>query len=67
MFGEMSFLMDDHKTSSTVVAHQDVEVMYIERESLEKILGENDGLAARFYRTAAITLADRLKSQTQNS
>ena len=67
MFGEMSFLMDDHKTSTTVVAHQEVEVMFIERDMLEKILDENHGLAARFYKTAAITLADRLKSQTHNS
>ena len=67
MFGEMSFLMDDHKTTSTVVAHKDVEVMFVDRETLDKLLEENDGLAARFYKTAAITLAQRLKSQSKHS
>ena len=65
MFGEMSYLMDDHKTTSTVVAHEDVETMFIDREALDKLLEENEGLAARFYKTAAITLAQRLRSQTQ--
>ena len=67
MFGEMSYLMDDHKTTSTVIAHDEVEVMFIEREALDALLGSNDGLAARFYKTAAITLAERLKSRIQNS
>jgi len=64
MFGEMSFLMDDHKSTSAVVAHEDVEAMFIDRQALDKLLNKNDGLAARFYKTAAITLAQRLKSQT---
>jgi len=67
MFGEMSFLMNDHKTTSSVLAHDDVEVMFIERDALNKLLEENNGLAARFYKTAAITLAQRLRSQTRNS
>jgi len=67
IFGEMSFLMNDHKTTSSVIAHDDVEVMFIDRESLDALLQENNGLAARFYKTAAITLAQRLKSQTENS
>ena len=66
MFGEMSYLMDDHKTTSKVIAHSDVEVMFISRDALDELLAANDGLAARFYKTAAITLAQRLKSQTQS-
>jgi len=66
MFGEMSYLMDDHKTTSAVIAHKDVEVMFVDRQTLDKLLDENDGLAARFYKTAAITLAQRLKSQTHS-
>ena len=67
MFGEMSFLMDDHKATTAVIAHDDVEVMFIDRKSLDALLEQNDGLAARFYKTAAITLAQRLKAQIQNS
>ena len=66
MFGEMSYLMNNHKATSSVIAHDGVEVMFIDREALDKLLEENNGLAARFYKTAAITLAQRLKSQTQS-
>ena len=66
IFGEISFLMNDHKTTSSVIAHDDVEVMFIDRETLDALLEENDGLAARFFKTAAITLAQRLRSQTEN-
>jgi len=67
MFAEMSYLLADHKATSAVVAHQDVEAMLVDRETLDRLLAENEGLAARFYKTAAITLAERLKSQTQSS
>jgi len=65
VFGEMSYLMDDHKTTSAIVANEDVEAMFVERHKLDNLLDENDGLAARFFKTVAITLAQRLKSQTQ--
>ena len=66
VFGEMSFLMNDHKTTSAVIAHSDVEAMFVNRDTMNKLLDENDGLAARFYKTVAITLAERLKSQTHS-
>lgn len=64
--GEMSFILDDHRSTTSVVAFHDTEALFIERDELVSLLDENDGFAARFYKMVALTLANRLKAQTQS-
>jgi CRP-like cAMP-binding protein len=60
MFGEISFLSDD-RASATVTADGEVEVLEIDRDAMEALLGSNEGLASRFYHTTSVTLIRRLR------
>lgn len=61
MFGEVS-LMDHEATSATASAKQACDVLMVPHEVVEKLLAEDEGFAARFFRTVATTLATRLRS-----
>jgi CRP-like cAMP-binding protein len=60
--GEMSFV-DSRPTSASVVALEDSLVLSIPRTSLNERL-KDPGFAARFYRSLAVFLADRLRNTT---
>jgi CRP/FNR family cyclic AMP-dependent transcriptional regulator len=64
MFGEISFL-GETEASANVIANKDVEVLVVDGEQMDDLLSINEGFAARFYRTAAVTLAQRLRFQTR--
>ena len=61
MFGEVSF-MDHADTSASASAVKDAEVLEVPREVLETLLDQDADLAARFYRTVAMTLAKRIRA-----
>jgi CRP-like cAMP-binding protein len=58
LVGEVSFL-DGSPTSASVVAH--TEVTAYEFEGLEELLAAEPALAAGFYHSLAVTLAQRLR------
>jgi CRP-like cAMP-binding protein len=62
MFGEMSFLGEE-EASATVIANKELECIVIDGDVLDEVLELHQGLAARFYHTAAVTLARRLRFQ----
>ena len=65
VFGEMSML-DDAPVSAAVVADGLVDVIRIERADLEQVLGQDEKLGKRFYRSLAETLAKRLRATNRN-
>jgi CRP/FNR family cyclic AMP-dependent transcriptional regulator len=58
--GEMSFL-EDAPASANVVAQQDVDAFYIDRQTLESLFELFPHLASRFYRSLAMNLSRRLR------
>lgn len=62
-FGEMA-LLDDSKTSARVVADGEVHCLVLYRTDFLQLVGSNDKLAAKVYRSFAKTLADRLRKTT---
>ena len=59
-FGEMSF-MDGRPRSANVVALEDTELLRIERETLERLLSSDPGIALKFYRNLARALVGKLR------
>jgi CRP-like cAMP-binding protein len=64
MIGEVSF-MDHADTSATASAVEDVETLEVPREVLDEMIAADEGFAARFFRTIAMTLARRIRSQNR--
>lgn len=64
LFGEMS-LIEDALTSASVVAESDVELLVIRRADFEKLLGENEALALKVYKSFCRTLSERLRRTSQ--
>ena len=64
MFGEISFI-DHAETSASALAFKDTEILKVEREALETLLEQDPHLAARFYRTVAMTLARRIRASNK--
>jgi len=62
MFGEMSFLGEE-EASATVIANKEVEAIVIDGVIMDEVLELHHDFAARFYHTAAVTLARRLRFQ----
>jgi CRP-like cAMP-binding protein len=58
-FGEMSFL-EGTGASATVVADDDVEVDVIDGPDVQHLLDTHHAFAARFYRSLAVALSQRL-------
>ena len=63
VLGEISFV-DSRPPSATVQAVDDAHVLAISRRVLGRRLEQNAEFAARFYRSLAVFLADRLRSTT---
>lgn len=63
VLGEMSFV-DSRPPSASVRAKRDSIVLAISREELREKLEEDTGFAARFYRSIAAFLTDRLRTTT---
>jgi CRP/FNR family transcriptional regulator, cyclic AMP receptor protein len=66
MAGEMSFV-DARPPSATVTAHDDAVVYTIPRRTLADALEKNPGFGARFYKSVATFLSDRLRNATDAS
>jgi len=64
IFGEVSF-MDHADTSASASAVKDAEVLEVPRDVLEPLLEQDADLAARFYRTIAMTLARRIRASNR--
>ena len=60
LFGEMS-LIDDALTSASVVAETDLELLVIKRADFENLLGQNEALALKVYKSFCRTLSERLR------
>jgi CRP-like cAMP-binding protein len=60
IFGEMSFV-EEALASASVVAEETSEVDCLDESEFESLLGADPDLAARFYRSLACTLAERLR------
>lgn len=63
MAGEMSFV-DARPPSATVTAREDSVVYAIERSALADALERNTGFGARFYKSVAMFLSDRVRMAT---
>jgi extracellular factor (EF) 3-hydroxypalmitic acid methyl ester biosynthesis protein len=63
IFGEMSFL-EMASASASVVAREDVTLDVIEGPYVHSLLASVPGLAARFYQSLAVMLAQRLRENT---
>ena len=61
--GEISFA-DSRPPSTSVLAAEGCKVLAIPRPRLSARLGANSGFAARFYRSLALIMADRLRTAT---
>lgn len=59
-------MLDDAPVSAAVIADGLVDVIRIERAELEDVLGQDDTLGKRFYRSLAETLAKRLRTTNRN-
>ena len=64
MFGEVSF-MDHADTSASASAVKTAEILEVSREVLDSVLEQDANLAARFYRTVAMTLARRIRASNR--
>ena len=60
LFGEVSLLLGT-RASANAIAVDDVEVLEIPYDKLQQTL-DDEGLASRFYKSLAFTLARRLRS-----
>jgi CRP-like cAMP-binding protein len=60
IFGEMAFI-EDSLTSASVVADGKVEVDALEVSDLKQMFESFPHFAARFYRSVAVTLSQRLR------
>ena len=60
-FGEVSFL-DHGQTSANVTATKASELLEISRSKMDELLDSHPKMAARFFRTIALTLAQRVRS-----
>lgn len=63
IFGEMSFL-ESVAASASVVAREECTLDVIEGHYVHSLLGSVPGLAARFYQSLAVMLAQRLRENT---
>lgn len=61
IFGEMSFL-EDAGASANVIANEGVGAFRIRREVIDDFAARDTTFAGRFYRSLAITLANRLRA-----
>jgi CRP/FNR family cyclic AMP-dependent transcriptional regulator len=59
-FGEMAVL-DGERRSATCIASTDCALLTLSKNSLEKMLAEAPGLAAKVIRTLAVSLSKRLR------
>jgi CRP-like cAMP-binding protein len=60
IFGEMSFL-EEVGASATIVAEEDVEVNFLDKNDIQSLLNSVPGLATRFYHSLAVDLSSRLR------
>ncbi len=58
-FGEMSF-MDGSTTTAEVTATEQTEVLEISRESVDRLLDDNQGIGLKLWRNLALDLKQRL-------
>jgi len=65
ILGEISFL-ERRNASATVVAEGDAVVDRIDNADLEALLSSHPDLAARFYRSLAVSLSRRVRALSQN-
>lgn len=63
MFGEMS-LVENELTSATVQALTDVDLFVIHRADFESLIGKDDKLALKIYKSFCKTLSERLRKTT---
>jgi CRP-like cAMP-binding protein len=63
VFGEMSFL-ESAAASASIVAKDEVELDILEGPFVHSLLASVPGLAARFYQSLAVMLAQRLRENT---
>jgi len=63
VFGEMSFV-EGYTASASVIADQDCEVAVVEGDAVHQLAASDDGFAARFYRSLAEVLSQRLRRTT---
>ena len=63
VFGEMSFV-EGYSASASVVADEDCEVAVIEGDAVDRLIAADDRFAARFYRSLAEVLSQRLRRTT---
>ncbi len=63
-FGEMS-LLDGEPRSATIKAITDTQLIVLKRQDLEQIIGTDYELAAKFYKSVAIALANRLRKANE--
>ena len=61
ILGEMSFV-DDSPTSASVQAISDVLVLAVEHRLISQRMADDAAFAARFYKSIAIFLADRMRN-----
>jgi CRP/FNR family transcriptional regulator, cyclic AMP receptor protein len=61
LIGEMS-LVDSAPPSATVAAKVDCTTLFLDKQKLQRKLGEDIGFASRFYHALAIVLSDRLRA-----
>jgi len=59
IIGEMTFLTRG-SPSASIVARTETEMLCVTHESLNTLVSQEPGLAGRFYRSIAVTLAQRL-------
>jgi CRP/FNR family transcriptional regulator, cyclic AMP receptor protein len=58
-FGELSF-MDGSRTTASVTAREQTEVLEISRKSVDRLLGDRPNLGAKLWRNFALDLKHRL-------
>jgi CRP/FNR family transcriptional regulator, cyclic AMP receptor protein len=66
-FGEMAFIIDEHKRTATIETQEDCIVLGFKQDELLKLLNKDDHLAHHFYRALAVGLARRLMATTRDS
>jgi len=63
LFGEISFLQNIKTTASIVADQDDVEVYYLDENSLNVLFTRYPALAGRFYKYMVSVLSTRLKQR----
>src|SRR6516165_10147662 len=64
VFGEMSYLEDTGANASVIADDEDVEVEVVKGADVDTLLTSDPGFSARFYRSLAVGLAQRLRATT---